>query len=147
MTELRLPFPAGSVGKSGLSADGHRQPQSTVLADALCISADAATILALHDFHLDSSEEWNAFFLDAISEFVVHDTRSGGPGDGGDMRLVLPEADFARLRAISDTIDPALIDSEWKEFLNRAEPCAFRAETSRWLRVSDDIFALDDATG
>jgi hypothetical protein len=106
---------------------------------------DATAILALQDFHPEKSEEWNAFFLETISEFIVHDSRSGGSADCGDRRLVLPAADFAMLRAISDTIDPTLIDSEWKDFLARAEPRADLPKTSRWLRVSDDIFTLDEA--
>jgi hypothetical protein len=114
------------------------------LADSLSISRDAVALLALHDFQPDTPADWNAFLLAAISEFVIHDTRPGGPAESGEMRVIVPSADFAMLRAISDRIDPALIDSEWKEFLGRALPGAEAPKASRWLRVSDDIFAKDE---
>jgi len=146
MSELRLSFPACPVaGKSRLSSDESTTPRRRISPLGVSTLEDAAAILTLQDFHPENSEEWNAFFLETISEFIVHDTRSGGPAGSGDTRLVLPAADFARLRAISDTIDPTLIDSEWKDFLARAEPRADPPKTSRWLRVSDDIFASDEA--
>jgi hypothetical protein len=146
MSELRLSFPACLVaGKSGLSSDESITPPRRISPHGVSTLEDAAAILALQDFHPKNSEEWNAFFLETISEFIVHDSRSGGLADIGERRLVLPAADFARLRAISDTIDPTSIDSEWRDFLARAEPRADPPKTSRWLRVSDDMFTLDEA--
>jgi hypothetical protein len=146
MSEFRLSSPACPIaGKSRPSSDDSTTPHRRISPHGISTLEDAAAILALQDFHPENSEEWNAFFLETISEFIVHDTRSGGPADSGDRRLVLPAADFAMLRAISDTTDPTLIDSEWKDFLCRAEPRRDPPKTSRWLRVSDDIFALDEA--
>jgi hypothetical protein len=144
MSDLRLSFPACPIaGESRLSSDESTRPRRGISAPGVSTLKDAAAILALRDFHLENSEEWNAFFLETISEVIVHDNRSGGSADKGDRRLVLPAADFARLRAISDTIDPTLIDSEWRDFLARAEPCRDTPKPRRWLRVSDDIFATD----
>jgi hypothetical protein len=146
MSDFRLSFPARVIaGKSRLSAEDLTIPRGTNSPDEVPMSKEAVTPLPFQDFHTDNSDEWNAFFLEAISEFIVHDTRSGGPEDGGDRRLVVPAADFAMLRAISDAIDPPLIDSEWKDFLARAEPRANPPKTRRWLRVSDDLFTLDEA--
>jgi hypothetical protein len=146
MSEFRLSFPACPVaGKSRLSSDESTTPPRRSPPHGVSTLEDATAILAFQDFHPENSEEWNAFFLEAISEFIVHDIRSGGRVDSGDTRLILPAADFAMLRAISDTIDPKLIDSEWKDFLTRAEPRADPPKTSHWLRVSDDMFALDEA--
>jgi hypothetical protein len=144
MSELRLSFPACPIaGKSRPSSDESTKPRRGIPPHGVSTLEDAAAILALQDFHPENFEEWNAFFLETISEFIVHDSRSGASDDTGDRRLVLPAADFARLRAISDTIDPTLIDSEWRDFLARAEPCRETPKASRWLRVPDDIFALD----
>jgi hypothetical protein len=144
MSEFRLSFPACVIaGKSRLSAEDLTTPRGATFPDEVLMSKDAVTLPplqtsdALQSSQPEKCEEWNAFFVEAISEFVVHQSDIKG------QRLILSAAEITKLGEIRAVIDPASNDTEWNERLARLELREDTPKTSRWLRVSDDIFASD----
>lgn len=73
MCEFRLPYPASVIaGKVRLSSDDLSTLRSLLFPHGLRTCDDAITILALNTSCPDKCNEWRGFFLQAMTDFVVH---------------------------------------------------------------------------
>lgn len=82
MSEFRLSFPARFLaGKSRLSADDVQTLRRVSFPEGIRASEDAAQLLAIHHSFSEKCDEWDAFFIEALTDFIVHHTYPQGSLD------------------------------------------------------------------
>jgi hypothetical protein len=82
MSEFRLSFPAWLLaGKSRLSAEDVLTLRRVSFPDGVRTSDDAALLLAIHHSCPEKCDEWDGFFIEALTSFVVHHTHPQGSLD------------------------------------------------------------------
>lgn len=73
MSEFRLSFPANLIaGKSRLSAEDVSILRKVSFPHGIRSSDDAVLLLAIHNSCPEKCDEWGAFFIEALTDFVVH---------------------------------------------------------------------------
>lgn len=82
MSEFRLSFPAWLLaGKSRLSAEDVLTLRRVSFPDGVRASDDADLLLAIHHSCPEKCDEWDAFFIEALTNFIVHHTHPQGSLD------------------------------------------------------------------
>jgi hypothetical protein len=82
MSEFRLSFPAWLLaGKSRLSAEDVLTLRRVSFPDGVQASDDADLLLAIHHSSPEKCDEWDAFFIEALTNFIVHHTHPQGSLD------------------------------------------------------------------
>ena len=82
MSEFRLSFPAWLLaGKSRLSAEDVLTLRRVSFPDGIRASDDAALLLAIHHSCPEKCDEWDGFFIEALTNFIVHHTYPQGSLD------------------------------------------------------------------
>ncbi|WP_423340790.1 hypothetical protein [Rhizobium sp. HT1-10] len=79
MSKFRLSFPAWILaGKSRLSAEDVMTLRRVSFSDGIRTSEDAALLLAIHHSCPEKCDEWDAFFIEALTDFAVNRTLPQG---------------------------------------------------------------------
>lgn len=82
MSELRLPFPANAIaGKGKLTANDVELLKTDVFPSGVHDTDGAVMLFALNNACLEKCAEWNRFFLDSLSDFIVNHTYPQGSLD------------------------------------------------------------------
>lgn len=82
MSEFRLSFPAWFLaGKSRLSAEDLLTLRRVSFPDGIRASEDAALLLAIHHSFTEKCDEWDGFFIEGLTDFIVHHTHPQGSLD------------------------------------------------------------------
>ncbi|MEZ2127437.1 MULTISPECIES: hypothetical protein [unclassified Sinorhizobium] len=82
MSEFRLSFPACIVaGKHRLATDDLLMLRKFTFPDGIRTCDDVVTVLALQNSCPEKCSEWDAFFVEALTEFIVHYTYPQGSLD------------------------------------------------------------------
>ena len=73
MSEFRLSFPACIIaGKHRLATEDLVMLRKFTFADGIRTSDDVVTVLALQNSCPEKCSEWDAFFVEALTDFIVH---------------------------------------------------------------------------
>src|SRR4051812_9397363 len=79
MGELTLTAPvAGLTGKGRITADDVQLLRAEVFRDGIATRAEAESLFALHASCLDQSAAWPAFFVEAVTDYIVHQEKPYG---------------------------------------------------------------------
>ena len=82
MSEFRLSFPASFIaGKVRLSAEDVSILRRVSFPDGIRSSDDAVLLLAIQNSCPEKCDEWSAFFIEALTSFIVHQTHPHGSLD------------------------------------------------------------------
>ncbi|MDE1155796.1 MAG: hypothetical protein PW735_08700 [Acidobacteriaceae bacterium] len=82
MSEFRLSFPANLIaGKSRLSAEDVSILRKVSFPHGIRSSDDAVLLLAIHNSCPEKCDEWAAFFIESLTDFIVHHTYPQGSLD------------------------------------------------------------------
>ncbi|CAN7422425.1 hypothetical protein LJR235_002646 [Pararhizobium sp. LjRoot235] len=82
MSELRLSYPACAIaGKTRLAAEDIGILREHVFARALTSSQDAMVLLAINSSCSEKCPEWHHYFLETMTDFIVHDQDPQGAMD------------------------------------------------------------------
>lgn len=73
MSEFRMPFPACAIAsKSRLAHDDLLLLRNVSFPDGVIDTNGAVTLLALHNSCPEKCAAWNDFFVESLSQFIVH---------------------------------------------------------------------------
>lgn len=73
MGELRLSHPAGKIaGKTRLNSSDLAVLREQVFAQGITSAHEAATLFAINTACTDKCPEWHHYFIDSISQFILH---------------------------------------------------------------------------
>lgn len=82
MSELRLSFPASAIaGEGKLTENDVRLLKTEAFPEGIKDTDDAVLLFALHSSCRDTCPQWEDFFIDSISHFIVHHTFPQGSLD------------------------------------------------------------------
>jgi hypothetical protein len=139
MNDLRPSFPACIIAtKSRLTADDVHFIRNISFPNGLMTSDDALVLTTLQNSRLDKCPEWEAYFIEALTDFIVHYTYPQG---------ALDAINAAWLVELVSTDGAIASPLELKLVLNILEvaagvPAEFRAFALDQLRI-----AIEDAAG
>ncbi len=79
MGELTLTAPvAGLTGKGRITADDVQLLRGEVFRDGIVTRAEAESLFALHASCHDQSADWPRFFVEAVTDYIVHQEKPHG---------------------------------------------------------------------
>ena len=79
MGELTLTAPvAGLTGKGRITADDVQLLRGEVFRDGIVTRAEAESLFALHASCRDQSADWPRFFVEAVTDYIVHQEKPHG---------------------------------------------------------------------
>ena len=79
MGELTLTAPvAGLTGKGRITADDVQLLRAEVFRDGIVTRAEAESLFALHASCRDQSAAWPGFFVEAVTDYIVHQEKPRG---------------------------------------------------------------------
>nr|WP_316654258.1 hypothetical protein [uncultured Gellertiella sp.] len=82
MSELRLSFPASAIaGKGKLTADDIHLLRTETFPEGVQDTEGAVLLLALHNSCRETCPQWAPFFIDSLTQFIVHHTFPQGSLD------------------------------------------------------------------
>lgn len=82
MSEFRLSFPASILaGKSRLSAEDVMTLRRISFPDGIRTLEDTALLVAIHHSCLEKCDEWDAFFIETLTDFTVNHAHPQGALD------------------------------------------------------------------
>ncbi len=82
MSELRLSYPACAIaGKMRLTAEDVDILREHVFAGGLTSSQDAMILLAINSSCSEKCPEWHHYFIETMTDFIVHHTKPQGSVD------------------------------------------------------------------
>lgn len=71
-------FPAGYIGRTRITAEDVRRLRGTVFADGLVARGEAEALFAIDRSVAEKDDEWNAFLVEAVADYLVHQERPAG---------------------------------------------------------------------
>lgn len=82
MSELRLSYPACAIaGKMRLTAKDVDILREHIFAGGLKSSQDAMVLLALNSSYHDKCPDWHHYFIETMTDFIIHRTEPQGAVD------------------------------------------------------------------